>query len=99
MLCVECFVFLYVVVKNRQHTKVGTTFFLFLEVFINDMQFMYTCSCLNSSRYELHKFGFLNFLISKVLCMVSKFPLHQTESFGMAAHDLLEYFGNSCNHP
>ena len=36
-------------------------FFLFLEIFIQDMQFIYTDICLNNLRYELHKLHFPNF--------------------------------------
>ena len=37
------------------------TFFLFLEIFIQNMQFIYTDICLNNLRYELHKLHFPNF--------------------------------------
>ena len=36
-------------------------FFLFLEIFIQNMQFIYTDICLNNLRYELHKLHFPNF--------------------------------------
>ena len=37
------------------------SFFLFLEIFIQNMQFIYTDICLNNLRYELHKLHFPNF--------------------------------------
>ena len=40
-------------------------FSLFLEIFIRNMQFIYTGICLNNLRYELHKLHFPNF--SKLL--------------------------------
>ena len=42
-------------------TKRFETFFLFLEIFIQNMQFIYTDICLNNLRYELHKLHFPNF--------------------------------------
>ena len=36
-------------------------FFFFLEIFIQNMQFIYTGICLNNLRYELHKLHFPNF--------------------------------------
>ena len=35
--------------------------FLFLEIFIQNMQFTYTGICLNNLQYELHKLHFRNF--------------------------------------
>ena len=68
--------------------QISIMFFLFSDIFIKNMQFMYICIRLNILLYELQKLHFLNFFfINKILCKVSKFPPHAL-IVGMAAHDL-----------
>ena len=55
---------------------------------------MYICICLNCLRYELHELHFLNFFVSKVLCMVPKFSLHEPYLMGLRLM-ILENLGNS----
>ena len=67
--------FIFRAARSRKLSDTERITFLFSEIFIKNMQFMYICIRLNSLRYKLHKLHFLNFFfINKVLCMVSKFP-------------------------
>ena len=51
----------HIAVYRYEYEVQSMVFFLFLKIFIQNMQFIYTDICLNNLRYELHKLHFPNF--------------------------------------
>ena len=47
-----------ITIKDESSKTARSLFFLFFEVSIKNIQFVYVCICLNSLRYELHKLHF-----------------------------------------